>query len=539
MNPLANVHKVDAVTERQKSWATLALLWALLLLLSALRPMAVPDEGRYGEIGRWMLQSGDWLVPRLNGIPFFHKPPLLHWVNASLMALLGAHVWVARLGPALHAGAMLLALYLSVRAMPWDTPGRAEGLARRAALMLGSSLAFLIGGQYINHDMLVASWIGIAIWAFAAAFVGADDGGRAERGPWVPRTGLALLGFVACGLGVLSKGLIGLVLPGLVLLLWLLWTRQMRKVLYLPWLRGLLLFGLIAVPWFVLAERQTPGLLAYLFGDQQFNRYTATTFNNGRPWWFYLAGLFLLLFPWTFFALQPLVARLRRRPGGAALVLSPGQRVWVALAWIWLVAIIGFFSVPHSKLIGYALPVMPALAFLAALGFEQGLGGWRHAERLFKGLLVLAVGVALTVNVAATRYTERHGTADVAAVLACQRGANDTVWAVGDFPYDLPFLVRLPQAMVVVQDWARERQSARDNWRRELFEGAAFDARAGERLQGPESLERAAGQAGQWVIAPNNVAVSGFETVSRGLAWTLYRSPLTVPVSPTPAHCAR
>ncbi|MDD0840628.1 glycosyltransferase family 39 protein [Curvibacter sp. HBC61] len=527
------------MTERQKSWATLALLWALLLLLSALRPMAVPDEGRYGEIGRWMLQSGDWLVPRLNGIPFFHKPPLLHWVNASLMALLGAHVWVARLGPALHAGAMLLALYLSVRAMPWDTGARAEGLARRAALMLGSSLAFLIGGQYINHDMLVACWIGIAIWAFAAAFVGADDGGRAGRGPWVPRPGLARLGFVACGLGVLSKGLIGLVLPGLVLLVWLLWTRQMRKVLYLPWLRGLLLFGLIAVPWFVLAERRAPGLLAYLFGDQQFNRYTANTFNNGRPWWFYLAGLFLLLFPWTFFALQPLVARLRRRPGAAGLALSPGQRVWVALAWIWLVAIIGFFSVPHSKLIGYALPVMPALAFLAALGFEQGLGGWRHAERLFKGLLVLAVGVALAVNLAATRYTERHGTADVAAVLACQIGPGDTVLAVGDFPYDLPFLVRLPQPMVVVQDWARERQSARDNWRRELFEGAAFDARAGERLQDPEVLERAAQQPGQWVIAPNNVAIRDFESVSRGLAWTLYRSAPTQPVSPAPAHCKR
>ncbi|MDD0813650.1 glycosyltransferase family 39 protein [Curvibacter sp. HBC28] len=514
------------MTERQKSWASLGAVWVLLLVLAALRPMAVPDEGRYGEIGRWMLQSGDWLVPRLNGIPFFHKPPLLHWVNASLMAALGAQVWVARLGPALHAGLMLLALYLSVRRMDFGAGERAESLARRAALMLGSSLAFLIGGQYINHDMLVAGWIGVAIWAFAAAFVGSDSGGRADRGPWVPRPGLALLGFAACGLGVLSKGLIGLVLPGLVLFVWLLWTRQFRKVLYLPWLRGLLLFALIAVPWFMLAERRAPGLLAYLFGDQQFNRYTATTFNNGRPWWFYVAGLFLLLFPWAFFALQPLVARGFKRPH-AEPPLTPAARVWVALAWIWLVAIIGFFSVPHSKLIGYALPVMPALAFLAALGFEQGLGRWRHAERLFKALLVLAVGVALAVNLAATRYTERRGTADIAAVLACQMGPQDTVLAAGDFPYDLPFLVRLPQAMVVVQDWDHERQSAKDNWRRELFEGANFDAQAGQRLQGLDALTQAAGQAGQWLVAPNDQAVSGFERVLRGQSWTLYRSPST------------
>src|SRR5450830_1409672 len=228
--------------------------------MAALRPLAVPDEGRYGEIGRWMLQNGDWIIPRLDGIPFFHKPPLLHWLNASLMAVLGVHAWVARLGPALHAGLMLLVMYLVLRRTP-SLPGlSSESLARRASWVLGSSLAFLIGGQYVNHDMLVACWIGVAIWAFALSFLQSGNGGNAQAGDRVPDPWLARAGFVACGLGGLSKGLIGLVLPGLV-------------------------------------------LLAYLFGDQQFNRYTATTFNNGRPWWFYLAGLFLLMFPWTFLVL--------------------------------------------------------------------------------------------------------------------------------------------------------------------------------------------------------------------------------------------
>ena len=201
------------MTEQRKSRLSLAVLFLLLLVLAALRPLAVPDEGRYGEIGRWMLQSGDWLTPRLNGIPFFHKPPYLYWLEAASLAVFGVHAWALRLVPALHAGLMLLALYAGARRFA------TEAVARRAVWMLGSSLAFLLAGQYVNHDMLVAAWIGVAIWCFALAFL---------HGP-TPQPALARWGFVACALGVLSKGLMGLALPGLVLLLWLLWTRHPEK----------------------------------------------------------------------------------------------------------------------------------------------------------------------------------------------------------------------------------------------------------------------------------------------------------------------
>jgi 4-amino-4-deoxy-L-arabinose transferase-like glycosyltransferase len=198
-------------------------------VLASLRPLAVPDEGRYGEIGRWMLISGDWLTPRLNGIPFFHKPPLLYWLDAISLGILGVNELAVRLVPALHAGLMLSALYLAARTVS------TEKIARRAVIMLGTSLGFLVGGQYVNHDMLVATWIGMAIWCFAFAFVAGDK----------PHAGLARLGFLACALGMLSKGLIGIALPGLVLLLWLIWTRQFKKVLHLPWFSGLLLFGVV------------------------------------------------------------------------------------------------------------------------------------------------------------------------------------------------------------------------------------------------------------------------------------------------------
>ena len=206
---------IKSLTERQKSWLLLAVLWLLLLLFATMRPLAMPDEGRYGEVGRWMLQSGDWLTPRLNGLPFFHKPPYLYWLQALALATFGVNELALRVVPALHVGLMLVALYLAARRIS------TEAIARRAALMLGTSLTFLVGGQYVNHDMLVATWIGVAIWCFAFAFM------AGER----PNATLARLGFVACALGMLSKGLIGLALPGLVLLIWLLWTRQLKKVL--------------------------------------------------------------------------------------------------------------------------------------------------------------------------------------------------------------------------------------------------------------------------------------------------------------------
>ena len=123
-----------SLTERQKSWLILAALWLLLLVMAALRPLAVPDEGRYGEIGRWMLVSGDWLTPRLNGLPFFHKPPYVYWLEAMSLATFGVNEFALRLVPALHVALMTVALYLSARTLT------SESTARRAAVMLGTSL---------------------------------------------------------------------------------------------------------------------------------------------------------------------------------------------------------------------------------------------------------------------------------------------------------------------------------------------------------------------------------------------------------------
>ena len=527
------------MTERRQSWLALALLWALLLTLAALRPLAVPDEGRYGEIGRWMLQSGDWLTPRVNGIPFLHKPPYLYWLEALSLATWGVHAWALRLVPALHAGLMLVALYLAARGSV------GERTARRAAIMLGSSLSFLLGGQYVNHDMAVAAWIGIAIWCFALAVVRLPEPASARARPDPAAMGLARLGFAACGLGFLSKGLIGVALPGLVLLIWLVWTGQVRKVTQLPWLSGLALFAAISLPWLVLAQQQFPGLLSYMFGKHQVSRYTATTFNNGQAWWFYLPVLGLLLFPWVAFVAVQAAAQIRRTSTAA----PPVARSFVLLCWIWLLAILVFFSIPNSKLIGYVLPVMPPLALLAALGFERWPGDQPFAASLWRGLIGLALGVAVLANVAAGRYTDKRGTADIARVFACDALPDDRLYSLDHFPYDLPFLLQARRPMIAVQDWPTLRRSASDGWQREMFEGAEFDPAAGVVLQTPDALVRAAHTPGNWLVLPKEGLLNGllhgpWQVHYEGVGWRLLRSapapaPASAPKGPETAQHKR
>jgi 4-amino-4-deoxy-L-arabinose transferase-like glycosyltransferase len=500
----------------------MAALFLLLLVLAVWRPLAVPDEGRYGEMGRWMLHSGDWLIPRLNGIPFFHKPPYLYWLEAVSMATLGVHVWAVRLVPALHAGLMLLAMYLSVRRFA------TEVIARRAVWMLGTSLSFLLAGQYVNHDMLVAAWIGVAIWCFALAFMHDQHDNK-------PHASLARWGFVACALGVLSKGMIGVALPGLVLLIWLVWTRQLKKVLYLPWVSGLALFGVIAVPWFLLAERQFPGMLDYMFGTQQVTRFSAATFNNPQPWWFYGLCLLVLLFPWAFFAINQAVAQAATKS-----IATP----WLSLCWIWLLAIIGFFSIPSSKIIGYALPVMPPLALLAALGWDAAMArirlGAQAQGRWFAALCALSIGIAVAANLAAADYTRKYGAQDVAQALqAAGAEPSDTVYLLGDYAYDLPFYRQASAPMVVIQDWPEKRQSHGDDWQHELLDGEKFDAPAARVLQTPEALAQARTQARVWVVARHEAPLDGFTKVFKGGAWTLYQPQsghASAPESPKPAE---
>jgi 4-amino-4-deoxy-L-arabinose transferase-like glycosyltransferase len=501
----------------EKSWYLLTGFIAFLFLLSLIRPLSHPDEGRYAEIGRWMLQSGDWLSPRLNGMPFFHKPPLLYWMEALFYAAFGAHPWVARLTPVVHACLMLLAVYAAARRLG------SAALANRTVAMLGSSLAFLAGGQYVNHDLMVATWISIAIGSFAMAFMAGDK----------PDHQLAWLGFAACGLGILSKGLIGIVLPGMVLLIWLAWTRQLKKIIYLPWFSGLALLGLIALPWFALAEQRFPGMLKYMFGMHHFQRFTGSTFNNNQPWWFYLAALVILFFPWVFFSFANLskLGKTRQAESPTSKSEEPTfSSPIISLCWIWVISIVGFFSLPAAKVIGYALPVIAPLAILAAVGWQRTMGYVKQERRLLAALCAINLVIAFGLTVAVGIDSKKKSALEVGETYACLAKPNAKLYVLDGFPYDLPFALNASKPMIVVQDWGALRRIKSDNWHSELIDAATFDTDSAQILQDQAQLDLARSEPDNWLLA--NVGSSrtphaGWVKVRETKHWDLYQSKST------------
>lgn len=505
----------------KKSILRMVSFIAILMILSTLRPLSHPDEGRYAEIGRWMLQSGDWLTPRLNGMPFFHKPPLLYWLEALSFSAFGIHPWVARLTPIFHAGLMLISVHVLM------TRFGTEKYVTRAVAMVGTSLAFLAGGQYVNHDMIVATWISIAISSFAIAFMSGDK----------PDILFSRLGFVACGLGILSKGLIGVVLPGLVLLFWLVWTRQFKKIRYLPWFSGLSLFSLIAVPWFVFANLAFPNMLNYMFGMHHLSRFTGTGFNNIMPWWFYLAALPILFFPWVFFPIVSLLKiskSLSKNQSAVAFELRDQSIVTsklISLSWIWLITIIGFFSIPATKVIGYALPVIPPLAVLAAVSWELLMKRCTHERSYFIGLCVLNVILAFGLTLAVGQRTQKHSVLDVGRAYSCLAQPDDAIYVLDGYPYDLPFELKLKKPMLVVQDWAALRLQKSDNWHNELMDAASFAPDGDKVLLNIDQLKVAQAKPNNWLFvsakSPRKNILDGWDKITQNADWDLYRSKST------------
>ncbi|HEY2928775.1 glycosyltransferase family 39 protein [Piscinibacter sp.] len=427
----------------------LGLLALWLLATLGVRPLLLPDEGRYATVARDML-LGDGLTPLLNGLPFFHKPPLMYWLDMAAMALLGVSQFSARVAPFVGAWVMGAALFLAVRR--WH--GARTAVA--ALLVLASCPFFFVGGQYANLDMLVGGLISATVLAFVRAV---DDTKPTLR--WITAA------WALAALSVLAKGLIGLVLPALIVGPWLLVQGRWRDVLRLVHPLALLVFVAVALPWFALMQQRYPGFFDYIVIEQHFRRFAQTNFNNAQPAWFYLAVLPLLSLPWSGWLPRALRDAWRERAG-------PDRWRLALYAW-WIVAVVGFFSLPASKLVGYVLPALAPWCVLI------GTAAARH-RRGFVATLAVSALVSLAA-VAGLAWKAPHSSKPAAAVLAAQIAPGDRVVFVDEMFYDLPFYAGLKQPVIVASDWADPELPLRDNWRKELVDAARFDpARARELL---------------------------------------------------------
>ncbi len=506
---------MSGLPPRQRFAALLALTLAWLAATAWMRPLTLPDEGRYVGVAWEMLRSGDWLTPTLDGLPFFHKPPLFYWITALSLGLFGPHEWAARLASLLGAGAVALALALFVRR--W----RGEPAARAALLVLATQPFFFIGAQFANLDMLVAGCIGVTILLAAHAVLAAEAGAPAPR---------ARLGaYAAAALGVLAKGLIGALLPALVVLAWLAATRRLRRLPVLLSLPGAGLFAALVLPWFIAMQLRHPGFLHYFIVVQHFQRYAAGGFNNVQPFWFFPAVLLLLGLPWTAW-----LPAWRRPPPAADAVAA--QLRWLML--LWLAIVTGFFSLPQSKLVGYVLPAVPPLAVLVAEAAGTVTASRRWRAGAVAALVLCAGGAVVLARVPAA------STRSLGAALLAQRQPGDPLLFAGAYFYDLRVYARLSGPVPVIDDWQDPDIARRDNWRKELADAAAFAPDRGRAtLVDAGALARAACVRGTaWVVATRAAAARwrldaiGWRVASQGDAglWRLApRPPSDCPGTPS------
>ena len=317
----------------------------------------------FAAAARHMAESGDWLIPRVNGLPRYDKPPLIYWLMGGLYALPGTGqwdplgTWAARLPSALAS--LLTMLVLAETLLRWPQPADATSAhprSDRAATALSAALAFALGplvlvwGRTEVSDALFTTTLALSLllaWRTYAA----------ERGPWWPC-------WVALALAVLSKGPVALVLFPLTLAVFaLLGADGLRLRQRLRPLPGLLITLALSVPWYGLAlRREGQPYWDSFFGYHNLQRYTRVVNNHQQGWWYFLAVLLLASLPFTPLLLFSLRRVLRAVRTPLAAPHSLGR-----FATAWLLAVLLLFSFSATKLPSYWLVATPAAALLVAL----------------------------------------------------------------------------------------------------------------------------------------------------------------------------
>ena len=322
-------------------WVLLALIWFVPL---GWRALFSPDEGRYASIGLAMLQSGDWITPRLNGLLYFEKPILQYWITAASLAVFGINEFAARFWPAMSGFLTVVAVGMTARRL-WGASSGAY-----AAMLAAGTTWISANSHFLTLDMGLTFFLALSLCAFLVAQQDGATSRERRHAMWVC--------WAAMAGATLSKGLVGIVIPGATLVLYSLMQRQWAFWRRMHWGSGLLIYFALTAPWFIAVSMKNPDFFDFFFVREHFRRFlTDEARRTGEPWYF-VPVLLLGALPWT----TMLPAWLWRGSQREATATFQPARMLV----VWSVFIFVFFSVSRSKLPSYILPMFPALALLGA-----------------------------------------------------------------------------------------------------------------------------------------------------------------------------
>ena len=360
------------------------------------------DEGVNAEAAREMIESGNFVVPRFNFQLRDAKPALLYWLQAGSYRLLGVNEFAARLPSALAAILSALLVYELARLMFGSAAGLLSGIVAVSSFLV-CALA-----RFANPDAILLASTCLTFLVFFAGYAPRRPG-EGARGAWFIPFG------IACGIGMLAKGPVALVLPSAVIFIFLVWQRQLA----LLWDRRLLwscgAFALVALPWYIMVTIETRGAFAKgFFLTNNINRFMAPMEDHRGPIWYHPLVLLAGFAPWSIFLLPPIWYAIRgiRNPAiserliDARAILRP-----IAMRFLicWCIVYLIFFSLSATKLPNYTLPMYPALAILTA----DFLNRWRRREiqpprwvmaYCFGWLFVFGIGTSAGLAVAAGEW---------------------------------------------------------------------------------------------------------------------------------------
>jgi 4-amino-4-deoxy-L-arabinose transferase-like glycosyltransferase len=345
-------------------------------------PLLGPDEPRYAQVAREMFDRGDWVTPRLGGLPWFEKPALLYWLMMTAYSVFGVTEFAARAGSAVSGVATVLLVGWTATRAERAAGVRLRGLGLVCASVAASCAGLVIFSHAATFDIVLTATVAAALACFFASEVERDAG----------RRGLLLAGFYAgVGASLLAKGLVGVVLPAGVVVVYHLLRRRFPNPLRLGAVWGLLVTAAVAATWYapVWVQHGQHFFDAFIV-QHHFARYLSNKYSHPQPFWFYVPITLMLALPWTVFFVRGLWAA--REVNWHA---EDAETKLRALALAWVLVPVAFFSLSGSKLPGYVLPALPGALLLAGERVLRYLrdGGELLTMRL-TGLLALVLFAA-------------------------------------------------------------------------------------------------------------------------------------------------
>jgi 4-amino-4-deoxy-L-arabinose transferase len=331
---------------RKSYVAAIGIFVFLYIVPLGIRPLIIPDETRYAETPREMIVSGNWIVPKLNGLRYFEKPVLGYWLTALSIELFGENAFAVRFPSAVATGLSAFIIFLILRRFL-----EVSTTAISAALIFLTS--FIVYG--VGTFNILDSVLAVFITASMASFLFAHSAASSKK-----KKVLLFLFGVFCGLAFLTKGFLAFAIPVVAIAPFMIWERRLKDLLFIPWIpiAGAVL---TALPWVVLIQIKEPDFWHFFIWNEHIKRFLSSGAQHHESFWYYCYLFPAAALPWIFFL-------------PAAIMGLKKQRIKTSItryAICWFFFPFLFFSVSKGKILTYILPCFPPFAILMWMGIKK------------------------------------------------------------------------------------------------------------------------------------------------------------------------